>query len=165
MATTESSLISTAQPVLATATIRRGGLCDLEAVAALSAALQQECRQEQPAPSQRLVALRLDLLAWGGRLLVAEAGDRIVGYCAYNMRQAQLQEIFVDSAFRGHAIGRDLLTYAERDLEHGNVLSMSVPVEHAGESARAFFARQGFCPAAEDALPQDTLPQGWQKAL
>ena len=36
MATTESSLISSAQPAAAPATIRRGGLCDLEAVAALS---------------------------------------------------------------------------------------------------------------------------------
>ncbi len=91
---------------------------------------------------------------------MAEAGAEIVGYCAYNMRQAQLQEIFVTAPFRGHAIGRDLLAFAERDLEHGNVLSMSVPVEFAGESARAFFARHGFCPAAQDAPPT-----GWQKDL
>ena len=160
MATTESSLTVSVQPAAAPATIRRGGLCDLEVVAALSTALHTECMQEQPAPSQRLDSLRRDLLAWGGRLLVAEADAQIVGYCAYNMRQAQLQEIFVTAAFRGHAIGRDLLAFAERDLEHGNVLSLRVPVEYAGENARAFFARHGFCPA-----PQEELPLGWQKPL
>ena len=160
METSESSLITSALPAAAPATIRRGALCDLEAVAALSAALAQECRHEQPAANERLEGLRRDLLAWGGRLLVAEAGGQIVGYCAYNMRQAVLQEIFVTAEFRGHAIGRDLLAFAERDLEHGNVLSMHVPVEYAGESARAFFSRHGFCPAAKD-----EAPQGWQKAL
>ena len=160
MATTETSLISTARPDQAHAVIRRGGLCDLEAVAPLSAALHQECQQEQTAPSQVLSGLRHEALAWGGRLVVAQAGDQIVGYCAYNMRQARLQEIFVLPEYRGHFIGRDLLAFAESELEHGNVLSMRVPVEYAGESARAFFARHGFCPG-----PQDELPLGWQKTL
>ncbi len=161
MATTETELILPAQPEQASpAVIRRGGLCDLETVAVLGAALHQECHGEQPAPGQVLDDLRHEALAWGGRLLVAQAGDQIVGYCAYNMGQARLQEIFVLPAYRGHAIGRALLAFAERDLAHANALSMRVPVEYAGESARAFFARHGFCPA-----PEDERPLGWQKAL
>ena len=160
MATTETSLISPARPEQARAIVRRGGLCDLEAVAPLSAALHQECQREQPAPDQVLGELRHEALAWGGRLVVAQAGDQIVGYCAYNMGQARLQEIFVRPEYRGRSIGQALLAFAERDLEHANVLSMRVPVEYAGESARAFFARQGFGPG-----PQDELPLGWQKAL
>jgi GNAT superfamily N-acetyltransferase len=160
MATTETSLISSAQPEQAPSVIRRGGLCDLEAVAPLSAALHQECQHEQTAPSQVLGGLRHEALAWGGRLLVAQAGERIVGYCAYNMRQARLQEIFVLPEYRGQRIGRDLLAFVERDLEHANVLSLQVPVEFAGESARAFFAQQGFC-----AAPHDEQRLGWQKDL
>lgn len=161
MATTEDSLISSTQPAGAPApVIRRGGLCDLEAVAPLSAALHQECQRQQTAPSQVMSELRHAALDWGGRVVVAQVDEHIVGYCAYNMRQARMQEIFVAPEFRGRAIGRDLLAFAERELEHANVPSMAIPIEHAGEDARAFFARHGFCPA-----PQEELPLGWQKSL
>src|SRR5262245_33159735 len=159
MATTEESLISSTQAAPATV-IRRGALCDLEAVAPLSAALHQECQQARTAPGQVLNELRQEALAWGGRVVVAQAGEQIVGYCAYNMREARLQEIYVAPAYRGRSIGRDLLAFAERDLEHANVPAMAIPIEHAGEDARAFFARHGFCPAKPD-----EKPLGWQKEL
>ena len=139
--------------------VRAAGDEDVPAVVEAVSALLLEIGGTPPAAEAMTATARL-LLADGGAgvLLVAEAGDELVGVLAASWqsaihvagRYALIQDLWVHPAWRSRAIGADLLA-ALNDLAAGRQITrieVGLPrASFAGLAAtEAFYRAHGFTP-------------------
>jgi GNAT superfamily N-acetyltransferase len=136
------------------AVIRRACFADLDGLVPLCSSLRAARGLDECTPAAARAWLAERLHAWGSRLIVAEVGGEIVAYCAYDVGQARLLEIYVAEPVRGRAIGRDLLAFVEQDLARADVALLLVTLDQSDDDARAFFCGCGFtgAPAAAGRL-------------
>ena len=87
-----------------------------------------------------------------GRLWVAQAGGRVVGYLAvtlgysleYRGRDAFIDELFISEEARGRGLGREALEVAEAYCRQVGVKALHLEVERHREPARELYRRAGF---------------------
>jgi GNAT superfamily N-acetyltransferase len=132
---------------------------DLAAVVAAMGELLVELGSTPPGPAAMLATARALLEEPGaGALLVAEEGGEIVGVLAASWqlalhvpgRYALIQDLWVDPARRGHAVGRELLAALFALVRARGVARVEVGLPResfAGLAAtEAFYLRNGFAP-------------------
>jgi GNAT superfamily N-acetyltransferase len=139
--------------------VRAAGDEDVPAVVAAVCALLLEIGGTPPAATAMHATART-LLADGdvGVLLVAEAGDTLVGVLGASWqtaihvpgRYALIQDLWVDPAWRSRAIGADLLA-ALLDIAAGRqIMRVEVCLPQEGfaalEATQAFYRNNGFTP-------------------
>ncbi len=87
-----------------------------------------------------------------GRVWIAEDGAHAVGYLAlcfgYSLeflgRDAFIDELYVDDAFRGRGLGRELIAAAEAACPALGVVALHLEVDHANPRAQALYRQLGF---------------------
>ncbi len=91
-----------------------------------------------------------------GRTWIVEDGKRAAGYLiavyCYSIEHAgltaEIDELFVQSAYRGGGVGRRLLEMAESEFEAAGCTNVSFQIGRSNDAARRFYARCGY--AARD---------------
>jgi GNAT superfamily N-acetyltransferase len=149
----------TAEPGAVCWYVRAAGDEDVPAVVAAVGALLLEIGGTPPAATAMHATARA-LLADGdvGVLLVAEAGDMLVGVLGASWqtaihvpgRYALIQDLWVDPAWRSRAIGADLLA-ALLDIAAGRqIMRVEVGLPQEGfaalDATQAFYRGNGFTP-------------------
>jgi GNAT superfamily N-acetyltransferase len=137
-----------------TLTIRTAGPHDRDALLALLLAQLREHAIDTP-PDE--VARALDALLrrpHRGRIIVAAAGERLVGFAAlsfglpleHGAPGAWLEELFVEPASRECGIGTRLLRAALGAAADAGAVGVDLEVEASHGRAAALYAREGFRP-------------------
>ncbi|HSZ05522.1 MAG TPA: GNAT family N-acetyltransferase [Solirubrobacteraceae bacterium] len=155
----ESHTTPSAEPGAVCWYVRAAGDEDVPAVVAAVNALLLEIGGTPPA-KEAMYATTRTLLADGdaGVLLVAEAGDTLVGVLGASWqtaihvpgRYALIQDLWVHPAWRGRAIGADLIA-ALLDIAAGRqIMRVEVGLPQEGfaalEATQAFYRGNGFAP-------------------
>ncbi len=89
-----------------------------------------------------------------GRILVARAGDRVVGFAAISLvtplehggRSAWLEELYVVPAQREHGTGTELLRAAVATAVKAGARAIDLEVDRDHARAARLYARHGFTP-------------------
>jgi ribosomal protein S18 acetylase RimI-like enzyme len=139
--------------------VRRAALKDLDSLVPFARSLDDGQPESASSVAHVRALLERTLLAWGSRLIVAEVREQIVGFCAYDTREARLRALYVAEASRGRGLGRELLAFAEQDLARASADGVWVELPAERAAAQAFFARQGY------ALVGQPGPADWVKCL
>lgn len=108
-------------------------------------------------------ALAQQLQRPGGRLVVAEVGQRVVAYAASLERTpeaAELQSLYVLPEHQGQGVGSALLRHEMARLAERGIQVLLVSVLRENERARRFYEHHGF-----QAFSQDTAPVGDQQIV
>lgn len=87
-----------------------------------------------------------------GRVWIVEDGAHPVGYLAlcfgysleYLGRDAFIDELYVDDAFRGRGVGRQLIATAEAACPDLQVVALHLEVDDTNPRAQALYAQLGF---------------------
>lgn len=83
-----------------------------------------------------------------GRVLVAEEGGSVIGFCAVGPaiddEWGEVFAIYVDPRHWGHGVGRDLLAGGEQALAEAGFSRALLWVLEGNSRARAFYERQGW---------------------
>lgn len=126
--------------------IRAGGLRDAEEMADLTTQLGYPTTADQT----RDRMLRLDVLQ-RGRILVAEAGGRVVGWihvaaehCLEAEPWAEVRGLVVDERWRGRGVGAGLIRQAEAWAREQRLTLLRLRTNVVRERAHAFYRRLGF---------------------
>ena len=119
-------------------------------------------RTDRAAAEENLDTTALRLQGCGGMMLVAETGNRVVGFLALTFEadgvyvrperraHAHITELAVDAACRRQGIGAALLAAAERIAVERGHSRLTVSVMAGNREAEAAYARQGFSLLAHD---------------
>ena len=93
--------------------IREASAADIPATFKIRTAATENAMTEAELAASGITPERAaDLLRTDGRCWVAEAGDRIVGFCIANAKSRSIWALFVLSPYEGRGIGRRLLEAA-----------------------------------------------------
>lgn len=94
-----------------------------------------------------------DLAASGGeRVFVAQSGMVLVGFCCcqvkrsfcYETLSVEVTELYVEPEFRGHGVGKGLLSAAEESFRGMSVEKWELLTGGDNRRARGFYEHMGF---------------------
>jgi GNAT superfamily N-acetyltransferase len=145
------------EPVATESTVREAGAADAEAVATAVEALLAELGGSCPERSELETEVRalLDDPA-GGSVLIAEAGEKIVGVLSASWQRAihvpgvyaTIQDLWVDEDWRSRGVGAELVEAIASQARARGVgrLEVGLPRETfaAIASTESFYRRNGF---------------------
>lgn len=92
--------------------------------------------------------------------IVAQSGEKIVGYVAlhiHSMRLAEIRSLIVDASYRGRGIGKELVRQA---LEEGKALAVQEVLSLTYD--KKFFEHLGFQEIAKEDIPEHKI---WQDCI
>lgn len=93
--------------------IREAGAADIPSTFEIRTATTENAMTEDELAASGITPERVaDLLRTDGRCWVAEARDRIVGFCIANVNSRSIWALFILPAYEGRGIGRRLLEAA-----------------------------------------------------
>ncbi|MFZ3216649.1 MAG: N-acetyltransferase [Candidatus Acidiferrales bacterium] len=106
--------------------------------------IDQACYEEEIAYSRR--ELRAYLRFSGSDCVVAEAADRVAGFCISARRDASGYIVTIDvlPEFRRHRVGSLLLEEIERRLAESGVSEVGLETATENDSAVAFWKKHGY---------------------
>lgn len=147
------------EPVATESAVREAGAADAEAVATAVEALLVELGGRCPERSELEAEVRalLDDPA-GGSVLIAEAGERVVGVLSASWQRAihvpgvyaTIQDLWVDEGWRSRGVGAELVEAIASQARARGVgrLEVGLPRETfaAIASTESFYRRNGFEP-------------------
>jgi GNAT superfamily N-acetyltransferase len=131
-------------------TPRLATIADARVVAELLDRFNSE--YETPTPGVAVLAARLERLLGGPHTVALLAGEPAVGVALLTLRPnvwyegsvALLDELYVDSAMRGQAIGTALLKAAETTCRQRGADVLEINVDGEDRDARRFYERHGY---------------------
>jgi diamine N-acetyltransferase len=87
-----------------------------------------------------------------GRAWTVQLEGKAVGYVIvlygfsleYGGRVLEIDELFIQSEFRGHGLGRAILEFVEAEARHFGTVVLTLETESENENAQAFYGTHGF---------------------
>jgi ribosomal protein S18 acetylase RimI-like enzyme len=137
-------------------TFRAAGAADLDAVLALMRELFDEDRlpDQRAFDTEQARRALADLVAhpsWGTVWLICDAGT-VVGYLAltygysleFHGRDAFVDEVYINPAYRGRGWGSQAMRHAERSARSVDVAALHLEVGRGNTAAQRLYRRLGY---------------------
>jgi GNAT superfamily N-acetyltransferase len=139
---------------------------DLPQLAELLAELFTLESDFQPERDKQLRGLRLILdHPLQGRLFVVRDGTKVAGMAcalisistAEGGRVMLLEDVIMNSEYRGRGLGRELIEYVLAWAKLEKLLRVTLLTDRDNRAAQAFYKKQGFCPSHMLVLRQSLI--------